>query len=183
MAHVFLSLGSNLGDRVALLREAVHRLSATSRTRVVHLSPLYETEPWEHAPGDVPDRDHWFLNCVVAVETALRPPELLGHVQEIEHALGRTRDPAQTPEARRFVARPLDIDILLYDDQVISVSDELHIPHLLMHERAFVLRPLADLAPELEHPTLYQTIRGLADDLDDPHTVRLAALPADWLEP
>jgi 2-amino-4-hydroxy-6-hydroxymethyldihydropteridine diphosphokinase len=130
----------------------------------------------------VPEREQWFLNCVAAVETVLSPDALLDRLQEIEGALGRQRDPRQTPEARRFVARPLDIDILLYDDQVLSVSETLHIPHLLMHERAFVLRPLADLAPELEHPTLYQTIRELAADLDDPHTVRPAAFPADWLE-
>jgi 2-amino-4-hydroxy-6-hydroxymethyldihydropteridine diphosphokinase len=183
MAHVFLSLGSNLGDRVAFLREAVRQLAATGTISVVELSPLYETEPWEHEPGQVPDHAQWFLNCVAAVETTLPPPALLTRVQEIEGALGRLRDSSQTPEASRFAARHIDIDILLYDDRVVSVSEELHIPHLLMHERAFVLRPLADLAPGLEHPTLYQTIRELETDLDDSHTVRLAAFPADWLEP
>ena len=85
-------------------------------------------------------------------------------------------------EDQRYEPRPLDIDILLYDDRVISSHDHLHIPHLLMHERAFVLRPLADLAPELEHPVLYQTIRELLEALADEHEVRLSDLPARWFE-
>jgi 2-amino-4-hydroxy-6-hydroxymethyldihydropteridine diphosphokinase len=100
----------------------------------------------------------------------------------IEASLGRTRDPAQTPEARRFVPRPLDIDILLYDDRVISGPEHLHIPHLLMHERRFVLRPLADLAPDLEHPVLYQTVRELLEVLDDEHEVLVSDLPRRWFE-
>ena len=76
----------------------------------------------------------------------------------------------------------LDIDILLYGDRVISGPDDLHIPHLLMHERRFVLHPLADLAPELEHPVLYQTIRELLDALDDEHQVLMADLPRRWFE-
>jgi 2-amino-4-hydroxy-6-hydroxymethyldihydropteridine diphosphokinase len=179
---VFVSIGSNLGDRVRLVREAVRRLGGAGDIRVVDTSRLYETEPWERPPGQVPDRSTWFLNCVVALETTLAPRDLLDRVQAIEAALGRTRDPGQTPEAQRFVPRALDIDILLYENQVISVADDLHIPHLLLHERAFVLRPLADLAPELEHPTLYRTIRQLVADLEDIHEVRVADLPPGWLE-
>ncbi len=182
MNQVFLSIGSNLGDRLGTLREALRRLTAAGDIRLVETSRLYEAEPWEREPGRPEDRAGWFLNCVVAIETSLPPRALLDRVLAIEAALGRGRDPSQTPEARRFAPRTLDIDILLYDDQVISASDDLHIPHLLMHERGFVLRPLADLAPELTHPTLYRTIRQLVEELEDAHEVRVAECPPEWLE-
>ena len=181
MATVYLGIGSNLGDRLECLRQAVERLRAMPELRFVDASPLYRTEPWEQRPGGQPDRESWFFNCVVAVETELEPMALLGRVQGLEDLLGRRRGPG-TPEDQRYEPRPLDIDILLYDDQVISGPDHLHIPHLLMHERAFVLRPLADLAPELEHPVLYQTIRDLLEALADEHEVRPSDLPARWFE-
>ena len=183
MSLVFVSIGSNLGDRLRLVQEAVRRLAAAVDIRVVETSRLYETEPWERAPGQIPDRSDWFLNCVVAIETTLPPRALLERVQAIEAALGRIREPGQSPEGERFVPRPLDIDILLYENQIISVADDLHIPHLLMHERAFVLRPLADLAPELEHPTLYRTMRELMAEFEDAHEVRIADVPPEWFEP
>jgi len=112
--RAFLSIGSNLGNRLELLREAVRGLIAAGDIRLVEASRLYETEPWEAKPGRLPDRSDWFLNCVVAIETTLPPRTLLERVQAVETALGRTRPPGQTPEARRFSPRPLDIDILLY---------------------------------------------------------------------
>jgi 2-amino-4-hydroxy-6-hydroxymethyldihydropteridine diphosphokinase len=118
---------------------------------------------------------------VVAVETTLPPRQLLASLQDIERALGRTR-PAGTPEAQRFAPRTVDIDILLYGDQVISVPDDLHIPHLLMAERAFVLRPLAELAPHLEHPALYRPIVELLEELDDEHDVRPGDFPRRWFD-
>lgn len=181
MARVYLSLGSNLGDRVALLRAAVERLRRTTDIRFIGASRLYETEPWESEPGEPLHRRHWYLNCAVAVDTALAPEPLLAELQAIEATLGRTRPPG-TPEARRFAARSVDIDILFYDDRIISVSDTLHVPHLLLHERAFVLRPLADLAPELEHPVFYRTIRELLDELDDEHDVRPGDFPSHWFD-
>jgi len=180
MARVFLSLGSNLGDRVALLRAAVGRLREAD-VALVAASPLYESEPWEEEPGLTELERRWYLNCVVAIETALPPRALLGRLQEIENALGRLR-PAGTPEARRFAPRTLDIDILFYGNEVISGPDDLHVPHLLLAERAFVLRPLADVAPDFEHPTLYATVRELLADLADEHTVRAGGYPARWFE-
>jgi 7,8-dihydro-6-hydroxymethylpterin-pyrophosphokinase len=118
---------------------------------------------------------------VVAVETALSPPELLERMQAVEAALERRRPPG-TPEVRRFALHTMDIDILLYEDQVLSVPDDLHIPHLLLHERAFVLRPLADIAPDLRHPILYQTVRELLAELTDEHEVRPAPYPRRWFE-
>ena len=181
MARVYLSLGSNLGDRLALLRAAIDRLRQETEIQFVEASRLYEAEPWESEPGELLNRRHWYLNCAVAIETALRPEPLLQHLQAIETALGRTRPPG-TPEASRFAARSVDIDILFYGDRVMSVSDTLHVPHLLLHERAFVLRPLADLAPEMEHPILYRTVRELLEVLEDEHDVRPGDFPSRWFD-
>src|SRR5262249_36798862 len=181
MPHVYLSLGSNLGDRLALLRAAVAHLQAAGLP-LLAASPLYESEPAGDEPGQTEGERPWYLNCVVAIETALPPRALLERVQAIESALGRTRPPDLTPEARRFAPRTLDIDILFYGDEVISKPDDLHIPHLLAAERAFVLRPLADIAPDLHHPTLYRRVRELLDELVDEHDVRRGAYPEAWLE-
>jgi len=179
MARVYLSLGSNQGDRLDQLRRAVHHLRNSTEIELVEASRIYETEPWETPPGQVADRSAWFLNCVVEIETTLSPHSLLARVQEIERALGRQRS-GLSDEARRYEPRTMDIDILLYGTEVISVPDNLHIPHLLMHERGFVLHPLADLAPKLEHPVLYQTILELLDQLEDEHDVVPSALPLRW---
>ncbi len=181
MARVYLSLGSNLGDRADVLRAAVARLRATVGIAFLDASGLYETEPWESEPGRTPSEQRWYLNCAVAIETTLAPEELLAQLQAIETRLGRER-PAGTPEATRFAPRTLDIDILTYADRVISAPDRLHVPHLLLHERAFVLRPLAELAPELEHPTLYRTIRELLAEVEDEHVVERRDYPARWFE-
>ena len=181
MTRVYLSLGSNEGDRVSMLRAAVRQLGETASISVVAASRLYETEPWESEPGRTEGEATWFLNCVVGVDTDLDPRALLARVHDIENALGRTRA-GGTPEAQRFVPRTLDIDILFYGDRVISVPDELHVPHLLLHERAFVLRPLSDLAPDLRHPTLYRTVREMLEELDDDHVVEAARnYPPEWL--
>jgi 2-amino-4-hydroxy-6-hydroxymethyldihydropteridine diphosphokinase len=180
MERVYLSLGSNVGDRLAMLRDAVRRLSDCAEIAFVAASRLYETEPWEREPGRTAGEADRHLNCVVTIETSLEPRALLERVHAIEEALGRAR-PGGTPEARRFVPRTVDIDILFFGDRVISVPDELHVPHLLMHERAFVLRPLADVAPDLRHPTLYVTVRELLAELEDDHAVEEADYPPEWL--
>ena len=182
MERVYLSLGSNVGDRLASLRAAVRQLSDAAEIQFVAASRLYETEPWETEPGRTAGEYSWHLNCVVELETSLPPQALLERVRAIEDALGRVRPPG-TPEARRFAPRTVDIDILFYGDRIISVSDELHVPHLLLHERAFVLRPLADVAPELRHPALYATVQEMLDELQDDHVVEAADYPREWLGP
>jgi 2-amino-4-hydroxy-6-hydroxymethyldihydropteridine diphosphokinase len=181
MARVFLSVGSNLGDRLECLRRAVSELRAMPDLRFLDASPLYRTEPWEREPGGPVDERGWFFNCAVLIETELPPAELLTRLQGVEQSLGRVRR-GGTPEAERYEPRPLDIDILLYDDRVVSGPEHLHIPHLLMHERRFVLQPLADLAPDVEHPVLYQTIRELLEVLEDEHEVLVSDLPQRWFE-
>jgi 2-amino-4-hydroxy-6-hydroxymethyldihydropteridine diphosphokinase len=181
MARAYLGLGSNVGDRLGMLRAAVRHLRAAAAIEFLGASSLYETEPWEREPGRWPHEQEWYLNCAVAIETALGPEELLDRLQQIETALGRAARRG-TPEAERFLPRTLDIDILLYEDRVVSVPDRLQIPHLLLHERAFVLGPLAELAPEVEHPTLYRTMRDLRAELADEHDVRRGDYPARWFE-
>lgn len=134
---MYLSLGSNLGDRKANLRAAIDAL-AVSRVAVKTISSLYETEPKDFL--DQP----WFLNCVVEAETPLAPLDLLRALRGIEAQLGSKKQFAKGP-------RLLDIDILLYGDETID-SPELQVPHPRMLERKFVLAPLAEIAPHLKHP-------------------------------
>ena len=173
MERVYLGIGSNVGDRVAMLRAAVRQLGETAEVTVVTASRLYETEPWETQPGRTTGEHTWHLNCVVAVDTSLDPRALLARVHAIENAMGRERG-GGTPEAQRFTPRTVDIDILFYGERVISVPDELHVPHLFVHERAFVLRPLAEVAPELQHPTLYRTVREMLAEVEEDHAVEAA---------
>lgn len=136
--RVYLSLGSNIGDREAFLAAARRELSAHLGVKLLCSSSLYETEP-------VGYRDQgWFLNQVVEVETALRPGQLLSFIHEIENKLGRKR-------LIRWGPRVIDLDILLYDSLVMETAD-LIIPHPRIYERSFVLVPLQEIAPDLVHP-------------------------------
>ena len=146
MKTVYLSIGSNVGDREAHLARALGRL-AENDLRVLRASGVYETEP-----RDVPDQA-WFLNQVVEAETELFPIQLLGRLQKIERALGRLPGLPKGPRA-------IDLDILLYGDAIVSVPD-LDIPHPRMGDRRFVLEPLAELAPDLRHPRTGQTVREM----------------------
>jgi 2-amino-4-hydroxy-6-hydroxymethyldihydropteridine diphosphokinase len=158
MARVFLSLDSNLGDRRRYLETALQGLGARDGIRVVACSGFYETEPWPEVRAP---RERWYLNCAVEIETDLPPYGLLHLLQEIENEAGRVRTPLP---AGHYVDRTLDIDILLYGDAVVS-DERLQIPHPSLHERRFVLLSLCDIAPEVEHPILYQTIREILNEL------------------
>ncbi len=147
---VYLALGTNLGDRQANLRAAVSSLPPA--VVVQAKSPVYETPPWGLA--DQPD----FLNMVLLGETRLSPHKLLSHLKQLETALGRT-------PSVRYGPRLIDIDILFFGDVVLDTPG-LVLPHPRLHERAFVLVPLADLAPDLVHPRLKQTVRQLLAQID-----------------
>jgi 2-amino-4-hydroxy-6-hydroxymethyldihydropteridine diphosphokinase len=152
----YLSLGSNVGDRSEQLRDAQARLSAAGR--LVAVSSLYETEPVEFS------EQPWFLNCVLELETEKTPQELMATILGIEQEMGRRR-------VRKKGPRTIDIDILLLGDAVID-SPELAVPHPAMRLRRFVLEPLAEIAPEVQHPVLRKTIRELLDALPAGQTVR-----------
>lgn len=142
---VYLSLGSNLGNRQANLRKAIGRLMELGE--VVEVSSLYQTEPVE-----VTDQP-WFLNCAVAMKTGLVPHELLAGILSIEGAMGRERTRSKGP-------RLIDIDILLFGGATIN-TPRLTVPHPAMANRRFVLEPLAEIAPQLRHPRLNKTVREL----------------------
>ncbi|NRB73117.1 MAG: 2-amino-4-hydroxy-6-hydroxymethyldihydropteridine diphosphokinase [Verrucomicrobiales bacterium] len=138
MAQVGISLGSNLGDRVSNLSEAIHSLGDARSTSHLLVSGLYETVPVD-CPPDSPD----FFNCVIEIETDLSPVELLDFTQGIERELGRP------DERARNAARPVDLDLLYYDEVELK-SDRLILPHPRLQERAFVLLPLLEIRPDLE---------------------------------
>lgn len=148
MATAYIALGSNLGDRYATLSTAVRRLRAEPGLRVVATSGFYETAPVNCPPGSGE-----FLNAVVAVETELDPLDLLHLLLRIERQFGRVRSEPNSP-------RTLDLDLILYDGRVIT-TPELTLPHPRMHERAFVLVPLAEIAPNAVHPVLKKAVREL----------------------
>jgi 2-amino-4-hydroxy-6-hydroxymethyldihydropteridine diphosphokinase len=145
-ATVYLALGANLGDRLANLRLALARLQTLARLEEV--SSLYETQP--QGVSDQP----LFLNAVCRVSTGLEPQALLRFLKNLEQEIGRR------PGGERWGPRPIDLDILLYDDRVVD-TPELTVPHPRLSERAFVLIPLCELAPQLRHPLLGKTMKDL----------------------
>jgi 2-amino-4-hydroxy-6-hydroxymethyldihydropteridine diphosphokinase len=156
METAYLSLGSNLGDRVGRLREAIARLGELGQVAAV--SSFYETEPVE-----VTDQP-WFVNCAVALETALAPEELMAALLGIERAMGRERVQKKGP-------RVIDIDILLYGEAVVE-SETVRIPHPAMAERRFVLEPLAEIAGDVRHPVSRKTVRDMLAELPAGQVVR-----------
>ena len=142
MAKVFLGLGTNLGDKRNNLLTAVTNIEEKIG-KVTSLSSFYETEPWGFKS------DNSFLNAALCVETSLEPVAILHIIKEIEVEMGRT----QKSVNKVYSDRPIDIDILLYDDMIIK-SDELTIPHPLMTERDFVMKPLVEIAGDTVHPIL-----------------------------
>jgi len=149
----YIALGANLGDRRKNIETALDHIAKTDGVSIVRVSALLDN-PAVGGPPDSPP----FLNAAAELKTTLGSHALLHRLLEIERQMGRIR-------RERWEPRPIDIDLLLYGDQIIS-SQELVIPHPLMHERRFVLQPLAEIAPEAVHPVLQMTIAGLLENLD-----------------
>lgn len=150
LATAYLGLGSNVGDREEYIEQAVFLLEKNPNIQVYKRSSNYETEA--EGGADQPP----FINAAVEIRTKLPPHKLLEFCQEIETALGREREVEWGP-------RTIDIDILLYENEIIS-DDKLQVPHPLMHERMFVLRPLKEIAPHMIHPVLEKSIEALYDE-------------------
>lgn len=144
---VYISFGSNIGDREQQINEALNKLQEIRDTELVTVSSLYETGP----VGGVIQDD--FLNGAVIVETSLTPIDFLNEIQRIELELGRERKVHWGP-------RTIDLDVLLMDDHIIE-HERLNVPHPYMHERSFVLIPLAEIAPDAIHPILNKSINEL----------------------
>jgi len=150
--RVYLSLGSNRGDRAANLRRAIAHLG-DSGVQVQQVSSFYKTEPVDFAP------QAWYLNCAVEATTEFMPMQLLKVVKSVERALGRRPGVSKGP-------RPIDIDILLYENVVVRTA-ALTIPHERMHERRFVLAPLREVAPSVRHPVSKRTVTEMLQDTPD----------------
>lgn len=157
MPQLYLGLGTNLGDKEQNLLAAIRKIEEQIG-KVVSQSALYTTAPWGFAS------ENEFLNAVVCVETPLSPLCILERTQAIERELGRTHKSANGVYSDRLI----DIDLLLYDDLILSVTSpsgaRLELPHPLMTERDFVMQPLAEIAPDLLHPVLKKTMRELKEE-------------------
>ena len=146
---VYLSLGSNVGDRQANLDQAISQLSSFGT--VIRRSALYETEPME-----VTDQP-WYLNCAVELETELMPKQFIAAVLDVERSMGRKRTKKKGP-------RTIDIDVILFGKSIVEMKG-LTVPHPAMHLRRFVLDPMVEIAPEVRHPVFKRSIRELRDAL------------------
>lgn len=154
---VFISVGSNMGDRLRNCHEGVDRMAGDGHVSVLTRSGIYQTEPVDYAD------QNWFINYVVKGETVLDPFDLLEALQTIQRDAGRKKDPV------RFGPRILDMDIIFYNDFVID-SEKLRIPHPRMHKRRFVLRPVCDIDPSIIHPVFKKDVQFLLDQLNTDDT-------------
>ncbi len=174
MPHrAFIGIGSNLGDRAANYREAIQRIAEIPETRVVRQSSIYETEPVGPIKGA-------FLNGVIEVETELSADALMRKLLAIERVMGRKRVRGRKPARGKYRPRIIDLDLLFFNKETID-SRTLKVPHPRLHERRFVLAPMAELAPALIHPKLNVSISEMLAGLKSPHRVTLAR--ADLLRP
>jgi 2-amino-4-hydroxy-6-hydroxymethyldihydropteridine diphosphokinase len=155
--RAYLSLGSNIGDRAKNLQEAIAALGEFG-VQVLRVSSMYETEPVDYL------QQPWFLNCAVEAETELLALDLLRALRHVESQMGSKKLIAKGP-------RLIDMDILLYGDEIID-TPELQVPHPRMHLRGFVLQPLAEIAPNLEHPVSHLSISALLASTPDKSAVR-----------
>ncbi|MBY0405347.1 MAG: 2-amino-4-hydroxy-6-hydroxymethyldihydropteridine diphosphokinase [Cyanobacteria bacterium] len=161
MTIVYLGLGSNIGDRVGYVQQALGLLKFSPEIRVISTSSFYETEPVGFAEQE------WFVNAAAAIDTTLSPEALLKVCQRIESQLGRVRDPNN-----KNGPRTIDIDILFFDTIILD-DPGLTIPHPKLHERAYALVPLLEINPRVHHPVLGKTVEQLHQSLETPEEVML----------
>ncbi len=176
MPHrAFIGLGTNLGDRAANYRQAIQRIGHLPESPIVRHSSIYESEP-------VGDIEGVFLNGVVELETEIPADLLMRRLLAIERVMGRKRTPGRKPAGahRKYRPRIIDLDLLFFDNEIIQ-TPPLTVPHPRLHERRFVLAPMAELAPALIHPVLNVSISELLAGLKSSQRVTLAR--ADLLRP
>ena len=161
MAIVYLSLGSNLGDRVGYIQQACSLLSANSEINIIATSSFYESEPWQM------DSENWFVNAIAQISTTLPPEKLLDECQRIESQLGRKHK-----QGEGYTDRTIDIDIIFYDKLIIN-NERLTIPHKHFHKRVFMLVPMLEIAEDFVHPFFGKTVESLFDEIEEPEAVCL----------
>ena len=168
MAIVYLSLGSNKGDRIGYVQQAASLLGLDENISIVRTSAFYETEPWNM------NTQTWFVNALVEIKTKYTPQELLEVCQRIEAQLGR-----EHKQTNDYEDRTIDIDILFYNKDIIN-EDNLTIPHKYVHLRAFTLVPMMELNADFVHPVLHKTIVEMHNDLENPEMVFLYGTRVDF---
>ncbi len=164
MRHiVYIGIGSNLGDKIGQCERAIAEILKVDQHKLLAKSSLFKTKPIGDTSQD------WFVNGVIKIETDLGPLELLQMLQEAESRLGRKK-------TSRWGPRTIDLDILFYDEEEVQMEN-LQIPHPLLHERQFVLIPLAEIDPTFIHPLLKKSIGELLEDLKENQEVKKLKLP------
>jgi len=154
MHQAFVSIGSNLGNKIENCRKGIDALLADGQSILVKSSSFYRTSPVDYEEQD------WFVNLVIKIKTDLEPVDLLDKMKEIEAAAGRKASTV------RFGPRVLDLDIIFFGDRIIQTA-KLEVPHPRMHKRRFVLKPICDIEPSMVHPLLGKDMRFLLDGLED----------------
>ena len=149
----YISVGSNLGRKLENCRKGITALTCCADCRLIDQSSVYRTEPVDYRDQD------WFVNYAVKIETTFDPFSLLDKLESIQRDLGRIQD------AVRFGPRVLDLDIILFDAMVVN-TPQLVIPHPRMHQRHFVLKPICDIDPDINHPVFHRTMQSLLEELD-----------------
>lgn len=161
MAIVYLSLGSNKGDRIGYIQQSTSILDGLDGISLIRTSAFYESEPWGT------DSKNWYVNAIIEIKTSLSPSALLEKIHAVEDRLGRNRK-----IEGHYGDRTIDIDIIFYDKEIIN-NENLTIPHKHFHKRAFTLVPMMELEPDFVHPILKKTVMELHDTLENPEMVFL----------
>ncbi len=162
MTLVYLSIGSNKGDKVNYIHQATSLIANSENIKLVRASTLYESEPWGEK------NQNWFVNAALEVKTTLSAQDFLKKMQEIEIKLGRTHD----ENTQKWGEREIDIDIIFWGNEIIN-DDNLKVPHPYAHKRAFVLVPLLELIPDYIHPVIKKSLLDIHSELAEPEDVYL----------